>query len=413
MMRVPRGRFHLFNGGFLDDYLEDNEKGVVAVIEHETENYILNVNETEYIDHLYSESIVELLEIHPDSITVNKFEIDVPAKSMPRDYDVRRGGTYTCPAFKYFLPYSGNANLLLFNPSPSLTWTAEVYIEENCICFEVFDIRRDSEQINRDKQKIINYLSRNLKNINEQVQRYNEELRARIEGVFKIRKEKFLRDNKLLASLGVPIRRKNNIPETYAIPTPSTVKKIGVRPIVTDEGYTPEPSLDDTTYKEILQIIFDWGRVFERHPATYRDKSEEDLRDHILLILDPRFVGSATGETFNRKGKTDILLRHENTNVFVAECMFWAGQKKYLEKITQLLGYLTWRDSKAAMVLFVKNKDITSVLGAVENETPNHENYLGFVNRPEESWFNYRFHIIGDNNREVRLAVLLIHIPPT
>jgi len=412
-MRVPRGRFNLFCGGFLDRYLDDNTKCIASFIEQEKEDYILNVNETEYIDHLSAEFSVELLEIHPESIDATKFDIDIPAESMPREFDVRRGGSFNVPAFRYFLPYSGNANLLLFNPSPSLSWTTEVEIEEECICFEIHDVRRDSKRINREKQKVINNIDRKIKDINEQVQRYNEELPTRIEGIFKAKKEKFLRDNKLLASLDVPIRKKDNIPETYAIPTPATVKKIKAKPIVTEKGYTPDPSLGDAIYEEILQTISDLGRVFERLPATYRDKSEEDLRDHLLLYLEPRFEGSATGETFNRTGKTDILIRHENTNVFVAECMFWAGQKKYLEKITQLLGYLTWRDSKAAMVLFVKNKDITSVLGAVENETPNHENYLGFVNRPEESWFNYRFHIIGDKNRTVRLAVLLIHIPPT
>jgi len=75
------------------------------------------------------------------------------------------------------------------------------------------------------------------------------------------------------------------------------------------------------------------------------------------------------------------------------------------------LGYLTWRDSKAAVVTFVRNKDISSALQSVEDTTPDHPNYLGFVGKEDESWFDYRFHIEGDPNREVKLAVLLIHIP--
>ena len=77
---------------------------------------------------------------------------------------------------------------------------------------------------------------------------------------------------------------------------------------------------------------------------------QRTFRDHLLLYLEPRYEGSATGETFNSTGKTDILIRHENSNAFIAECKFWTGQKGYLETITQLLGYLTWRDSKAAVV---------------------------------------------------------------
>jgi len=32
--------------------------------------------------------------------------------------------------------------------------------------------------------------------------------------------------------------------------------------------------------------------------------------------------GKATGETFNRARKTDILLREGDRNVFIAECKF-------------------------------------------------------------------------------------------
>jgi hypothetical protein len=146
-------------------------------------------------------------------------------------------------------------------------------------------------------------------------------------------------------------------------------------------------------------------------PSTYSGKSEEDLRDMFLAFIEPHFEGTATGETFNKNGKTDILLRFEGKNVFVAECKFWRGRQSYLNTISQLLGYLTWRDSKAAVMMFVENKDISSVVQAVEQATSGHSNFLGFVNRQEESWLNYRFHLNDDPNREVKLAVLLFHYP--
>lgn len=146
-------------------------------------------------------------------------------------------------------------------------------------------------------------------------------------------------------------------------------------------------------------------------PSTYAGKDEEHLRDHILLILEPNFEGSATGETFNKKGETDILLRHESSNVFVAELKYWHGKKAYLDTITQLLSYLTWRDSKADVVIFVSNKDFSSVLTTIRESTHEHPNYLGFVKEVDEGWFQYRFHINGDTNREVRLAVQAFHVP--
>ena len=131
----------------------------------------------------------------------------------------------------------------------------------------------------------------------------------------------------------------------------------------------------------------------------------------MLLILEPNFEGSATGETFNKSGKTDILLRHEGKNVFIAELKYWRGKKAYLDTISQLPGYLTWRDSKAAIVLFVKNKELSPVLNTVKEVTSEHPNYLGFVTEQEEGWYHYRLHINEDKNREVRLAVMLFHLP--
>ena len=81
---------------------------------------------------------------------------------------------------------------------------------------------------------------------------------------------------------------------------------------------------------------------------------EEQIRDLILVNLNGHYEGNATGETFNGLGKTDILIRASGRNVFVAECKFWSGSKAMHAAINQILGYLTWRDTKAALLVFSK-----------------------------------------------------------
>jgi hypothetical protein len=148
----------------------------------------------------------------------------------------------------------------------------------------------------------------------------------------------------------------------------------------------------------------------ERHPSIYAGKDEETLRDHFIMVLSPHFQ-SVTGETFNRTGKTDILIRHERANVFVAECKFWHGIKAFHETINQALGYLTWRDSKAAILCFIQNKELNSVLQQIEQETPNHPNFIKYVGKPAEGSLRYEFHLIHDNTRGVKLAILCFHFP--
>ena len=66
-------------------------------------------------------------------------------------------------------------------------------------------------------------------------------------------------------------------------------------------------------------------QVMELSPHAFLDMGEEDLRYHFLVQLNGAFKGQATGETFNFQGKTDILIRVDGRNVFIAECKFWDG----------------------------------------------------------------------------------------
>ena len=124
-----------------------------------------------------------------------------------------------------------------------------------------------------------------------------------------------------------------------------------------------EPTLDFKSYNEILKRLNDSGKNLERLPEVYFGRKEEGLRDHFVSILDPNLdLGSVSGETFNKSGKTDILYRYDSSVVFIAECKVWKGKKQLLEAINQLLSYLTWRDSKTSLIIFVKQKAISSII---------------------------------------------------
>ena len=93
--------------------------------------------------------------------------------------------------------------------------------------------------------------------------------------------------------------------------------------------------------KEAHEILEKYG--IERSPRAFAGMKEEDLRLLLLVPLNGHFEGQATGETFNGEGKTDILIRERNKNIFIAECKFWHGAKSFTEAIDQLQRYTTWR----------------------------------------------------------------------
>ena len=404
----------IFRGGRISDVFERAFNAIKATVEGEREDYILNVNETDYIEHLAAKHRMSPPEIHFDQVFADSYEDDIPAEYFPGDFHVHYGKSYKKEIIQFFVPVSGDISLLKYGPANIfyLGGGGDFQIKGNAILVEFINFRNNAEELKRNYQSEVNGLHSNYNGLITDIESFNSSLKGQVKSFLEERKSKILSKKNLLSSLGVPIRKKENVATTFAVPKPALREKIVVKPVVHEQGFSPEPTLDDKSYHQILKLINDVGKNFERMPSVYKDKGEEDLRDHILMTLDPNFeFGSATGETFNKSGRTDIQLRYDSTVVFIAECKFWSGEKNYLGTIDQLLAYLTWRDTKASVVIFVRQKDISAILAKVEESTSKHTNYLRFISKSEENWFNYRFHLSGDRNREVMLAIQLYHLP--
>lgn len=411
-MKQPHGAIRIFGGMALHKYLEQKKTSVFRTIESEKEDYILNVNESDYVKYKAENAKIEPLVIHDDQVYASTSEQMIPADRFPTSFYVRAGKCYRKDVFKFHVPFTGDATLLKYIPSTWISWTMNVMVRHQEFSFDIINFSDDAQAIAKEKDSNIQHIMQQLGNVSREVESYNSNIEDQIRQVVEARKQRILKKSDVLASLGVPIKKSDNASPTFSIPSPQKRKKaFASRPEVAESGYTPEPCLDKSTYFDILKLIHDVGKEFERLPSLYAGKEEEHLRDHFLMMLEPNFEGSATGETFNKKGKTDILLRHEGSNVFIAECKFWRGQKVFLETISQLLGYLTWRDSKAAVIMFVPNKEFTTVLETAKQVVKEHPNYIEFVNSNDETWLNYTFHLDGDRNRQLSIAIMLYHTP--
>jgi hypothetical protein len=226
------------------------------------------------------------------------------------------------------------------------------------------------------------------------------------------RRERLLQARGVEASLGIPIRPAG-ASTTY--PVPVRRARLRLTETAARETFSPEPILELSIYEDILRLIANFRATLERSPGTFARLSEEELRDHLILILNGSYSGAATAETFNGKGKTDILLRHNDRNVFIAECKFWHGAKAFTSAIDQLLGYLVWRDSKAALIVFIRNKNVSQVIQNAVETLQGHPLYVSggagsdpsdrsdFILRASEE----------DTTRTIRVALIPIVVPAT
>ena len=153
-------------------------------------------------------------------------------------------------------------------------------------------------------------------------------------------------------------------------------------------------------------------KVIERSPAAFRNMKEENMRTHFLVQLNAQYEGKATGETFNNSGKTDILIREENKNIFVAETKFWTGPKGLMEALDQLLSYATWRDGKLSLIIFNRRKNLSAVVAHIPGVVRSHTCFRRDIPY-EHDGTGWRFvvHHPDDADRELLLTVLVYDVP--
>jgi hypothetical protein len=276
----------------------------------------------------------------------------------------------------------------------------------------IFEIPHDAGQrdIRQETERTLNEIDQHLQWIRSDLAGFNSTLQSTAETTVAARRERILANQGRVASLGIPLKRRDDAPKTFV--TPDVRKKvIPTLPPATTSTYEPEPVLDMQMYEHILLVLQNMAHVMERSPSAFRSMGEEDLRQHFLVQLNGHFEGAVTGETFNVGGKTDILLRANGRNVFIAECKFWRGPKQYRETIDQLLSYTAWRDTKTAILVFNRGTALSTVLSGITSETEGHANFKRRLEWQNESGMRCALHHTGDPNRELTATILVFDVP--
>jgi hypothetical protein len=390
----------------LTEFLEQRRHAVVREIESEPQDRLLNVNEAEYANYLVEKYRLEPVAFAFDAIRASSTEKLVAAEHHPRLFQVRAGQSYRRQAITLHVPFTGDPELLRCTPSTRILWDYEVTVAGSEIQFDVINWSNDPEAVQRDRQQIIDSIIQQNAHVTEEVTQVNSRLEDFARQRLSSRKSQLRAELSVLGSLGVPLQ--DGVPQTFAVPI--TPKKLVVKPSAPASASPPDPTLDNETYQDILSIIHAFGVAIERNPSGCDGTHEQHLRDLLLATLSTHYP-SSTGETFNKSGRTDILVRHEGSNVFVAECKIWHGLKAHYATIDQLLGYLTWRDSKAALVYLVGETQVAPILDVIAKGTPQHPCFIRLESARAESWMQYEFKLPSDPSRNVHLAVLSFHFP--
>ena len=407
-----------FRKGSLRDFFEHKKLELKKEVEKLDSNYILSVSEEDFCQYLITKYSLYPPEIHEDKIYVyDQKEVDVDVSKDPMRVIFDRSKPFYIKGIQVTIavPFEGDGELFQYQPS-TFTYNppcGEIKGQEIHLIYTAVD--HDAKRLKQRYLEDLNKIKRYLEWVKHDVSNFNKELESFVRQFVAQRKKKLLDDIGLVSSLGIPIKRREDMPTTYTIPSIRKKPKFEL-PKISGETFKPEPALALEEYENILEMIYNMALVIERSPQTFSKLREEEIRDHFLMMLNAHYEGQATGETFNYGGKTDILIRVEGKNVFIAECKFWKGKKKLVKAIDQLLRYTSWRDTKTAILLFNKNQDFSSVLAKIDPTVKSHPCYkrdwsLKSDKLKSETIFSYVFHQPEDVNRKVILTIIAFNIP--
>jgi hypothetical protein len=403
-----------FREGDTHSTLGGHVEKVVAEINALDNDYVLKAGPTDLEQYFVDKVFVRPLVLHVDDRHIE----DQAGVNVDVTGDFRRGvfpgerasvrGTRLVIA----IPFEGDPMLWKLRASTlSMSGYPELTIRNDSVAFSISfpDDTANADEVRTRIDRETKALADAVTYLRQDVDQHNASAPTLVRQALERKRKLAGATSGVVGGLGIPVKRKQEQP-AFALPVKRR-EQPAQRPAAAAGKYEPEPFLDQKEYEHILEVLRSMSLVMERSPGAFATLDEEAIRNHFLIQLNGHYEGSATGETFNAAGKTDILIRADNKNVFIAECKFWRGPKAFNESIDQLLGYLTWRDSKCALLVFNTTKDSGAVrqkMHEVMQSRPEHKKTLFHASDGDGRYILVRQ---SDPGREITVTTQLYDIP--
>lgn len=241
----------------------------------------------------------------------------------------------------------------------------------------------DPAAVRREFDRRLDKIEQMLSILRPGVEEAIGKLREEATRIVSSRREAILAYRKLATGLGIPVRQR------------------------AAGGLAAEAVPPEAQYQHALAVLQYASHALERSPLMTSHLDEERIRDLLLVVLNGQFKGAASGEVFNRYGKTDILIRAEDRNVFIAECKIWKGPKTIQDALGQLLNYLAWPDTNTALLLFIRSGEPTEIVKKSIAEIKKHPNFVRPLSVSEDGeCYDCVLHANDHPGKEVRLAFI-------
>lgn len=366
-------------------------------------------SQEQIIDHIMSSYNLAPLELLVESKTQDIVETKIDVTGNGAYIQAFENRPISVPGYKVVVtvPFNGSANLFSVSPTTMrLTYDdAEVLGNELTFALEFTESNATAEGIKAAVEEKIAGIQHNIDNLNKDLSGFNQRVKDAVTDAVAKRFEQINKLDSIKTALQIPLEKSTN-------PSPLNQVSISVQKITPLSTKKDEPgaTISSDDYETILETIRSMGASMETNRAS-ESKDEEALRDILMVGLSASIKsGTVGGELFHKSGKTDISIPFDNKATFVAECKLWKGQKYIGEGIDQLLGYLTWRDAKTALVIFNKdNANFSDIQNKIETIFTERSDYVRTIKQRNGEW---RFVMTkpDDAGRQIEIHVMLFDV---
>lgn len=409
-----RGRTNqLFSDAELSAVLDSKVASIKDSVYSIPREQFLATSADTLVEHLLGPLTVEPLVLHEDQMQMDHSEAQVDVTGR-FDYDMGTGGRIHAAGHRltFYVPFTGDPELWKLRPNMwiSVMPRGDVDPRRSVLTITLTNTANtEPERYQRELESTLQGIRQLISSQGQLLSQYHAGLAGRIRELIERRRSEVEKLHGLTSAFNIPMVKKTGMPEFKPVEMAKRISRPLPRPPAA--GFKPEPAITTETYEELLAIIRHAGASFEGAPQTYQPLGEEGLRDNVLSHINVVFEGKATGETFRKYGKTDIRIEEESRSAFVGECKLWGGEKVLLEALTQLLGYTTWRDCKAALVMF--NKDVAGFSGVqstIDAALRTHPKFLRAMETGRAGEWRFVFQSQEDASREVTVHVFAFNL---
>ncbi|WP_346961339.1 hypothetical protein [Clostridium sp.] len=394
----------LFNNETASDFISKQKIYLKNEIERLTNDEICNGSLEDLEEYFHNRLKINLVEVEKEFNYITYDVQETKVKQYNHWFNQAYGEPqyYNVDGYKiiYKIPFEGDVTLLYLQPNHRILAAFEV---DNIISPTdekegqiIFSQTYERSSID-SKENMIDFITREFNSkfsnyidminyVNNDISGYNSSLNSTIRKHLEERAKKAEDYLKLREKLNIPLELKKNAPNSKPVRL-KKVKKNKNQTLPKLKSTPVEYCISDDDYSNIKNIINLSCISMEKAARTFCKLQEEELRDVILAALNTHYMGTATGETFNKRGKTDIHIPFENKSAYIGECKIWTGQGLFTEAINQLFSYMRWRDTKTSLIIFnKKNKDFAKIISTIDIIISGHELCINKMKMSNNEW---------------------------